>query len=54
MNIVPNIGGPRRIGYVVIGAVLIATPFVAAMEGWIRLVLPTLGAVAFLEGAVGW
>ena len=54
MKIEPNISKPMRIGYVVVGAVLIAIPFVAAWEGWIRVVFPVLGAISVVEGLVGW
>jgi len=54
MKIVPNIGTPMRIGYVVAGAALIALPFAAGMEGWIRVAVPILGAMAVVEGLAGW
>ncbi len=54
MKIVPNIGTPMRIGYVVAGAALITAPFVAGMEGWIRVAVPILGALALVEGLAGW
>lgn len=54
MKIVPNIGTPMRIGYVVAGAALIAIPFVAGMEGWARVAVPILGAILVAEGATGW
>ena len=54
MKIVPNIGTPMRIGYVAAGAALIAAPFVVGMEGWVRVVVPMLGALAVVEGLAGW
>ncbi|MCH7703277.1 MAG: hypothetical protein IID37_16485 [Planctomycetes bacterium] len=54
MRIIPNIGKPMRVGYVVVGAALIAAPFAVAMEQWQRVALPILGAVAVVTGAVGW
>ena len=54
MKIVPNIGTPMRIGYVVAGAALIALPFAAGMEGWARVAVPILGAMAVVEGLAGW
>lgn len=54
MKIVPNIGTPMRIGYVVAGAAIIALPFVAGMDGWVRVAVPVLGALALVEGLAGW
>ena len=54
MKFEPNISKPMRMGYVAVGAVLIAIPFAAAWEGWIRLVFPVLGAITVVEGLVGW
>ncbi len=54
MKIVPNIGTPMRIGYVVAGAALITAPFVAGMDGWVRVAVPILGALALVEGLAGW
>lgn len=54
MRITPNIGRPMRIGYAVVGAVLLSVPFATAMEGWPRVALPVLGVVAVVVGAVGW
>lgn len=54
MKVVPNIGTPMRIFYVVAGAAIAAYPFVASSEGWERVVLPLLGAMAIIGGAAGW
>ena len=54
MKFETNISKPMRLAYVVVGAVLIAIPFAAAWEGWIRLVFPVLGAISVVEGLVGW
>ncbi len=54
MKFEPNISKPMRIVYVAVGAVLIAIPFAATWEGWIRLVFPVLGAITVVEGLVGW
>ena len=54
MRIIPNIGNPMRVGYVVVGAVLMAAPLAVTMEAWPRVALPVLGAVAVVTGAVGW
>ncbi len=54
MKIIPNIGKPMRIGYVIVGAALLAVPFATAMEGWPRVALPVLGMIAVVVGAVGW
>ncbi len=53
MKFETNIRKPKRLAYVVVGAVLIAFPFAAAWEGWIRLVFPILGAISVVEGLVG-
>ena len=53
MKLETNISKPMRIGYVAVGAVLIAVPFAATWEGWIRLVFPVLGAISVVEGLVG-
>ncbi len=54
MKIEMNISQPMRIGYVVVGLVLITLPFAVAWEGWIRLFFPVLGAVSVIEGLTGW
>ncbi len=54
MKFETNISKPKRLGYVVVGAVLIAIPFAAAWQGWISLVFPVLGAILVVEGLVGW
>ncbi len=54
MRIIPNIGKSMRIGYVIVGAALLAAPFATAMEGWPRVALPVLGMIAVAVGAVGW
>ena len=54
MKFETNISKPTRIGYVAVGAVLIAIPFAATWEGWIRLLFPVLGAISVVEGLVGW
>lgn len=54
MRIEPNINMPMRAVYIVAGLVLIAMPFLAGMEGWVRLVVPILGGVSIVGGLVGW
>ncbi len=54
MKIVQNIGKPMRIGYAVIGFALIVTPFALALHGWERVILPVLGGVSIVTGAIGW
>ena len=54
MKIIPNIGKPMRIGYAVVGVVLLTVPFATEIDGWPRVVLPVLGVVAVVVGAVGW
>lgn len=54
MKIVSNIGKPMRIGYVVIGLALVVAPFALALDGGERVVLPALGVLSIVTGAVGW
>ncbi len=54
MKIEQNIGKPMRIAYVAAGLVLIAIPFVATWEGWMRMAFSVLGAISIVEGLVGW
>ncbi len=54
MRIIPNIGKPMRIGYVVGGAALLAVPFATAIEGWQRVALLILGVGTVVAGATGW
>ena len=54
MKFEPNIGKPVRIAYVILGLVMAAVPFAMGMEGWTRTVLPILGGVTLVTGAVGW
>lgn len=50
----PNVGKGVRIFYTVAGVALIAVPFVLALEGVWRWLLPLVGIVAIVEGLVGW
>ena len=54
MKIVRNIGKPMRIGYTFNGVALIITPFAMALRGWKRVILPVLGGVSIVTGAIGW
>ena len=54
MRIEPNVSMPMRAVYIVAGSVLIAIPFWAGLEGWVRLAVPVLGGVSIVVGLVGW
>ncbi len=50
----PNLSRPMRIGYVVLGVALAASPLAISMEGWMQVVIPLLGVLAIATGATGW
>ena len=54
MKITPNISVPTRIAYVLVGAVLVAAPFVMGFGDWERIASPIVGGVTLLSGASGW
>lgn len=53
MNFNPNIGKAHRITYMILGLVMVVGPFAIGMEGWARTVVPILGGVTMVAGAVG-
>ena len=50
----PNIGVKMRAFYGAAGVVLIAAPLIVSTGGAVRWVLPLLGLIAIITGAVGW
>lgn len=54
MKMTPNLGPTYRVVYALLGAVLIAIPFVAETPGWTRIVVPILGGLSIASAAVGW
>lgn len=53
MAIQKNMGPKFRIFYLILGAALVASPFVTPIEGWLRIVLPVMGGMAIVAGGVG-
>ena len=49
-----NLSGGLRLLYIVVGLGLMAWGFYGADNGWMRSVLPILGAVVLLEGVVAF
>jgi hypothetical protein len=54
MSVQPNIGNAHRLFYVLIGVATMLTGFLYIEEGWLKVLLPVLGAGALIEGLVGW
>ena len=54
MKFQPNLSNALRVVYVVIGAALIAGPFLITVGTWERVILPILGLMAVASGATGW
>ena len=54
MKFALNVSKPVRLLYIVAGLALVAVPFAFGLEGWVRIVVPILGAGTIAEGAVGW
>jgi len=54
MKITPNINVPTRIVYALVGAALVAAPFVMGFGGWERIASPIVGGITLLAGASGW
>ena len=54
MKFTVNVSKPVRLLYIVAGLALVAVPFAFDLEGWVRVVVPILGAGTIAEGAVGW
>ncbi len=50
----PNMGLSFRIIYGVLGVAMMAFPFVAPVEGWVRIAVPLLGVLTALAAATGW
>ncbi len=54
MKIVPNLSGPMRVVYVVIGIALVAAPFVFAMNRPLGIAAAALGVLSMITAATGW
>ncbi len=54
VKMTPNLGPTFRVVYALLGAVLIAVPFVAGTPGWTRIVVPILGVLSIATAATGW
>ncbi len=54
MKLKPNLSNAYRILFGLVGLVLIGIPFAFSLEGWIRVLLPVLGALSIATGATGW
>jgi hypothetical protein len=50
----PNLAGSLRLGYIFVGAALIAWGVFYADPGTTRLIGCIIGAVAFIEGLIGY
>ncbi len=53
MSLKPNMGKAQRIAYVILGLAMMAAPFAIELKGWMRAVVPMLGLVTLVAGAVG-
>jgi len=49
-----NMGGGQRMFYAVAGVGLMAWGFFGLEGGWTRIAVPILGAIALLEGLIGF
>lgn len=50
----PNLGRPMRIGYLLIGVLLLIAPLLLTLPSWIRIGAPIMGFFAILNSATGW
>ncbi len=48
-----NMGGPHRALYILVGAALVALPFVTAIGVPWNVLAPTMGVVSLLSGGIG-
>jgi hypothetical protein len=53
MKITPNLSKKARMFYVLVGLALAVGPFMAGLEGWLRVAVPILGLVSIAGGASG-
>ncbi|NOT01755.1 MAG: hypothetical protein HOP29_14125 [Phycisphaerales bacterium] len=53
MKIVPNLNPPMRVLYAVGSLVLIALPFAASLDTWLRIALPVAGVMGLAAAASG-
>ncbi|GEM_PF-5573284 len=54
MSVQPNIGNAHRLFYVLMGMASMLAGFFYIDEGWLKVLLPVMGAGAVIEGLVGW
>lgn len=54
MVIPRNLSNARRVMYVAMGLAMAAAPFLWTLPGWSGVVLPAVGVVVILEGALGF
>lgn len=54
MSLQPNMGAFHRMLYVVCGVGLMAWGFFVTDKDWAKIVLPTLGALALIEGLIAF
>ena len=50
MKITPNLSNKVRVLYVLVGLALFSGPFMAGLDGWLRVVVPILGLVTIAGG----
>ncbi len=53
MKITPNLSNKVRVLYVLIGLALAVGPFMAGLDGWLRVAVPILGVASIAGGASG-
>ena len=53
MKMTQNLGNKTRVVYILIGLALVAGPFIAGLDGWLRVAVPFLGLASIAGGASG-
>ncbi len=51
MKITPNLSNKARMFYVLVGLALAVGPFMAGLDGWLRVAVPILGLGSIAGGA---
>jgi len=54
MAVTPNLSGIARVAYGVVGVGLITWGILSAQTAWVRALVPVLGAIALVEGLIGF
>jgi hypothetical protein len=54
MTFKPNLGGTERVLYGLAGVAMMAVGFLTVLGPWLRIALPVLGAIALIEGLIGF